>query len=201
MAHDRYLGLPAVAGWSRKALFHNIRHSFWDRISGWNSKLLSKAGKGVLNKSVLQSLPTYAMSCFKLLDHLLHDMKKAMRNFWWHSRGDKRVHWVALEMCRPLVKGGMGFRNLTAFNIEMLKKQGWRIISQLIPTHPSFKGQIFPALFFLGGTGWIPTISHMEKCSISEGGAEGGVRGAYIGQPLEGNDHSAETEQKGGSFD
>ncbi|KAL0451460.1 UNVERIFIED_CONTAM: hypothetical protein Slati_1124100 [Sesamum latifolium] len=30
--HDRYLGLPVVAGRSRSALFHNIRDRFWGRI-------------------------------------------------------------------------------------------------------------------------------------------------------------------------
>ncbi|KAL0453719.1 UNVERIFIED_CONTAM: putative mitochondrial protein [Sesamum latifolium] len=87
VSHDRYLGLPAAAGKSRKALFQNIRDRLFTRINGWNSKLLSQAGKGVLIKSVLQSLPTYAMSCFRLPDNLLQDMEKMMRDFWWHSRG------------------------------------------------------------------------------------------------------------------
>ncbi|KAL0438744.1 UNVERIFIED_CONTAM: putative mitochondrial protein [Sesamum latifolium] len=44
--HDRYLGLPARGGRSRGALFQGIRDWIWDRITGWNSKLLSQAGKG-----------------------------------------------------------------------------------------------------------------------------------------------------------
>ncbi|KAL0312842.1 UNVERIFIED_CONTAM: hypothetical protein Sradi_5683500 [Sesamum radiatum] len=63
-SHDRYLGLLAMAGRSRSVLFHNIRDRFCGRINGWNDKLLSQAGKGVLIKSVQQFLPTYAMSCF-----------------------------------------------------------------------------------------------------------------------------------------
>ncbi|KAL0433613.1 UNVERIFIED_CONTAM: hypothetical protein Slati_2695600 [Sesamum latifolium] len=88
-AHDRYLGLPVVAGRSKWALFQNIRDRSWDRISGWSSRLLSQASKGVLIKSVLQALPTYAMFCFKLPDHLLKDSEKTMRDFWWHDKGDK----------------------------------------------------------------------------------------------------------------
>ncbi|KAL0347872.1 UNVERIFIED_CONTAM: hypothetical protein Scaly_1803200 [Sesamum calycinum] len=59
------------------------------------------------------------------------DMEKMMRDFWWHSKGEKMVHWVAWrKMCRPLVEGGMGFRDLNAFNIALLAKQGWAVVSQ-----------------------------------------------------------------------
>ncbi|KAL0423782.1 UNVERIFIED_CONTAM: hypothetical protein Sradi_0913000 [Sesamum radiatum] len=51
---------------------------------GWNLKLLSQDGKQVLIKSVIQSLPTFATSCFRLLDHLLKDLDSAMGNFWEH---------------------------------------------------------------------------------------------------------------------
>ncbi|KAL0409763.1 UNVERIFIED_CONTAM: putative mitochondrial protein [Sesamum radiatum] len=154
-AHDRYLGLPAIAGRSRRALFHNIRDRFWGRINGWNSKLLSQAGKGVLIKSVLQSLPTYAMSCFNLPANLLQDMEKMMRDFWWHSRGDRRVHWVAWgKMCRPIVKGGMGFRDLNAFNIALLAKQGWRVLSQ----QASLLSQVLKARYFPQCLFWEATM-------------------------------------------
>ncbi|KAL0410490.1 UNVERIFIED_CONTAM: hypothetical protein Slati_3638700, partial [Sesamum latifolium] len=44
-AHDRYLGLPAIAGRSRSDLFHNIRGRFWGKINWWNEKLLLRLGK------------------------------------------------------------------------------------------------------------------------------------------------------------
>ncbi|KAL0402323.1 UNVERIFIED_CONTAM: hypothetical protein Slati_4262200 [Sesamum latifolium] len=51
------------------------------RLARWNSKLLSQVGKGVLIKLVLQSLSTYAMTYFKLPDHLLRDMEKGDEEF------------------------------------------------------------------------------------------------------------------------
>ncbi|KAL0406466.1 UNVERIFIED_CONTAM: putative mitochondrial protein [Sesamum latifolium] len=104
--HDKYLGLPAVGGRSRQVLFKNIRERFWDRIGRWNAKLLSQAGKGVLIKAVLQSLSTYAMSCFMLPVTLLRSLESTMADFWWHNRGEKWVYWIAWrKMCRPLREG------------------------------------------------------------------------------------------------
>ncbi|KAL0444326.1 UNVERIFIED_CONTAM: putative mitochondrial protein [Sesamum latifolium] len=155
MARDRYLGLPVVSGKSRKVLFQNIRDRFFTRINGWNGKLLSQARKGGLIKSVLQSLPTYAMSCFRLPDYLLQDMEKMMRDFWWHSRGDKRVHWVAWRrMCRSVGEGGMEFRNLRAFNIALLAKQGWRIITK--PT--SLLSRVLRARYFPYCSFWEASV-------------------------------------------
>ncbi|KAL0434525.1 UNVERIFIED_CONTAM: putative mitochondrial protein [Sesamum latifolium] len=53
LKHDKYLGLPAVGGRSKKEMFGGIRDRIWSRINGWNAKLLSQAGKetsGGINK-------------------------------------------------------------------------------------------------------------------------------------------------------
>ncbi|KAL0374376.1 UNVERIFIED_CONTAM: hypothetical protein Sradi_3353300 [Sesamum radiatum] len=55
-----------MGGRSKKEMFDGIRDKIWKRIHEWNSKLLNKAGKEILIKAVLQAIPSYAMSCFKL---------------------------------------------------------------------------------------------------------------------------------------
>lgn len=55
----------------------------WSRTQGFGEKFLSKGGKEVLIKSMLQSIPTYVMSFFRLLDYLLCEIESKISKFWW----------------------------------------------------------------------------------------------------------------------
>lgn len=59
--HDHFLGLPSFIGKSCK-----MKERVWKKFQGWKEKLLSQVGREILIKVVVQALPTYIMSCFKL---------------------------------------------------------------------------------------------------------------------------------------
>ncbi|KAL0454593.1 UNVERIFIED_CONTAM: putative ribonuclease H protein [Sesamum latifolium] len=143
------LGLPSRVAHSKRELFATIRDRVWSRITGWNEKLLSQAGKAVLIKSIIQAIPTYAMGCFKLPVTLLKEIHGMIANFWWNNRRKNKVHWISFDkLCASKLHGGLGFRQLHFFNLAMLAKQLWRIMR-----HPDkLLSRVLRARYFPQGT-------------------------------------------------
>ncbi|KAL0449461.1 UNVERIFIED_CONTAM: hypothetical protein Slati_1502500 [Sesamum latifolium] len=72
-------------------------------------------------QSVLQAIPTYSMSCFKLPDTFLKEVEGK-------------------------TEGGLGIRRLKEFNVALLCKQAWRITT----TSNSLMHRMFKARYFSG---------------------------------------------------
>lgn len=81
-AYSKYLGLPAMVGRSKTSCFEYLRDNIWDRLMGYKENLLSIGGREVLLKSVVQPLPTYSMSIFKIPKEICDDIKVIMNRLW-----------------------------------------------------------------------------------------------------------------------
>lgn len=150
--HEKYLGLPPLVGRGKRKAFNRIKDQVGRKIAGWKGKLLSNAGREILIKAVAQATPTYTMSIFKLPDSLCKDLDSMMGNFWWGQKEkERKLAWVSWEkLCKPKAEGGMGFRDLKAFNLALLAKQGWRILQQPNSlVHRVYKAKYFPKEMFL----------------------------------------------------
>ena len=110
--YEKYLGLPAVVGKKKKTSFNYIKERVWSKLQGWKEKLLSQAGREILLKAVVQAIPTFAMSCFKLPVGLCDEIEALIRKFYWGQKGEQRkVHWKRWDvLCKPKAEGGMGFK-------------------------------------------------------------------------------------------
>lgn len=62
------------------------------KIPGWRNKLLNNAEKEVMIKSVITSIPTYAMSVFKLSITLCAEINAMIARFWWGQIMGKGIY-------------------------------------------------------------------------------------------------------------
>ncbi|KAK2419793.1 hypothetical protein QL285_030613 [Trifolium repens] len=152
---SKYLGMPTNIGRSKQQVFNYLTDKVWKKLKGWKEKHLSFAGRGVLIKAVIQVIPTYIMSCFRLPKSFCKQLESMACRFWWGSNIDqKRIHWVKWKnICRNKHQGGLGFRDTNAFNDALLAKQGWRIATQpdsLVAR--VMKAKYFPNCHFMKAT-------------------------------------------------
>ena len=151
--HGKYLGLPSLIGKNKKAIFSFIKDKVWLRFQGWRKKLLSKAGKEVVLKTVVHSIPSYVMSVFLIPLCLCEELEKMMNSFWLGKNG--RVHdgikWKSWDkLCHHKVTGGLGFRRLYEFNLAILGKLGWKLLQEPHSLVAKvFKARYYPSSSFL----------------------------------------------------
>lgn len=92
------------------------------------------------------------MSIFKIPVSIIRDIEKKIANFWWRNNNKANgLHWRKWELLKLTKKeGGLGFKDLSTFNMAMLGKQAWRLSH-----HPdNLVSQIMKGLYFPNCTFW-----------------------------------------------
>ncbi|XP_021991187.1 uncharacterized protein LOC110887939 [Helianthus annuus] len=124
----KYLGLPVGANMNRISNWNSVVDMFEARLSLWKASVLSIGGRVTLIKSVLQSLPIYYFSLFKVPVGVIKQLEAIMRKFLWGGTGaDRKTCWVSWEcVTSPISSGGLGIRKLGHVNSALLFKWAWR---------------------------------------------------------------------------
>ena len=124
----KYLGLP-LGGNPRSVSFWNpVVDRVEKRLEGWKKAFLSRGGRLTLIQAVLDSLPTYYLSLFRIPSVVAKTLESLMRNFLWEGSGeahkDHLIKWDLVSKSKET--GGLEIGNLMAKNISLIGKWLWR---------------------------------------------------------------------------
>nr|XP_025670472.1 uncharacterized protein LOC112770307 [Arachis hypogaea] len=131
----RYLGISLGANLRLVKTWKPVLDKVEAKLSLWQAKSLNKAGKLVLIKSVLNSLPIYYLSLYKMPKAVAKKLISLQRRFLW-SKEDGRVGLplVRWEVVMALKKAsGLGVGDAVVRNTALLFKWWWRFLKEDCP--------------------------------------------------------------------
>ncbi|KAM0071671.1 putative RNA-directed DNA polymerase [Helianthus debilis subsp. tardiflorus] len=109
-----HLGIPVGVNMNRFKFWKPVIDKFSAKLSSWKANHLSFAGRLMLAKSVLGSLPSYYLSLFAAPKTVIERIEKIRRNFvWGSSPSGRKMRWIRWEfLLKARKKGGMGWVEL-----------------------------------------------------------------------------------------
>lgn len=124
-----YLGIPIGAHPRRSEICDPIISKCKRKLSKWKQRNLSFGGRVTWIKSVLNSIPIFFFSFFRLLKKVVDRLVRLQWSFLWGDReGQRKLVWVKWDtVCLPKDKGGLGVRDLASFNREIVGKWRWNL--------------------------------------------------------------------------
>lgn len=130
-ADENYLGCPVTITGSGS--FDYLIQKFETRLNSWKARFLTHAGRLILLKAVLESMPVYAMGTVILPAKVITKLTAIMRNFFWGGDAEKKkLPYVAWEeISTPKGMGGLGLRSLAEMNKALVLKTVWKIANEV----------------------------------------------------------------------
>ncbi|XP_016206133.1 uncharacterized protein LOC107646461 [Arachis ipaensis] len=131
----KYLRVPLGANprliKTRKPIIDKVE----EKLNLWKAKVLNKAGKLVLIKSVMNSLSVYYLSLYKMPKAVAEKLISLQRIFLWSKEDGRQgmalVKWELVQA--PKKFGGLGVGDAMIRNASLLFKWWWRFVKEDCP--------------------------------------------------------------------
>lgn len=124
----KYLGFSLKAKGYGKRDWCWLIDRFFKKISGWESRFLSLAGRLILVQAVLTQLSVYWAHLFHIPASIVKKMCSIAGNFLWGGKSyQSNIKLVKMEsISRPKKNGGWGLINMKIFGKALLCKSLYR---------------------------------------------------------------------------
>ncbi|KAL4336136.1 hypothetical protein GQ457_07G003110 [Hibiscus cannabinus] len=128
----RYLGVPIVHKRVTSSTYQFLVQKVRDKLSRWCASTLTLAGRVVLAKAVLAAIPSYTMQAVFLPKKVLIEIESLIQRFiWGHFSGNRGAHLLSWhDLCQPLDKGGIGFKDLSVQNEAFFMKIAYHLLTK-----------------------------------------------------------------------
>ncbi|XP_072088157.1 uncharacterized protein [Arachis hypogaea] len=131
----RYLGISVGANPRLVKTWKPVIDKVEGKLSLWKAKTLNKVGKLVLIKSILNSLPIYYLSLYKMSKTVAEKLSLLQRQFLWSNEDGKvgmpLVRWEVVMA--PRKAGGFGVGDAVIRNTALLFKWWWSFSKEDCP--------------------------------------------------------------------
>ena len=120
----RYLGVPLQAGRLRVMHYRPFIDRVAQQIGLWSARSLSFAGRLQLITAVLQGIQCFWLSVLPVPGAVVDEVVRLCADFLW-AGGRHLVAWSDLTL--PRREGGLGLRDMRAWNSALLSQALWNI--------------------------------------------------------------------------
>ncbi|KAJ3704591.1 hypothetical protein LUZ61_008296 [Rhynchospora tenuis] len=130
--HDeKYLGIMIGPRGDSKKNGDLLLEKMKQKLAGWKSNMLSHAGRLILIKSVLMTMPVYYMSIELLPKRVIKEINSLLAKFFWGKTDQNRyLAYIAWKkVCKPVDMGGLGVKDLQSFGEALFLKLVWSLMA------------------------------------------------------------------------
>src|SRR5690606_30670075 len=129
---SKYLGIPLTARPIHKSIWEMVLNNMQDRVNKWTFCALNLAGRLVLTKAILQSIPVFMLSALLAPKGVLKQIRDIQRDFLW-GKEETRKKWTLVsweKMCKPKSQGGLDLDDQEIFCKALGAKLWWRWVKE-----------------------------------------------------------------------